>query len=205
MAPLPPSSNHRTAAPKKSILKSSGASASQVNPASSSKPSKTSSRDSSLFPTTKADKRRIKHSALLSKVTKPRLSTTESKQRRRRPNKKLVTTLDSLVDALPEPTSTSTTSEAGSKDHQAAGDTPEQQVNIIKRKSMKSKPGALKRKQRVENEERARWGRNMAQMSGTAASVDTTDGTKSRWAALRGFIGETLERRPDVTAAIKAG
>jgi hypothetical protein len=68
---------------------------------------------------------------------------------------------------------------------------------------MKSKPGALKRKQKLDNEERARFARNLAQLSGgaDAGSSRAEQGAiqSNRWAALRGFIGQTLERRADVS------
>jgi hypothetical protein len=99
--------------------------------------------------------------------------------------------------------------------NETAGYTPQAQVNVIKRKSVKSKPGALKRKQNMDNEERRRWGRNVAQLSGGANAVGvnaspgaaggeegaravSSDSTRKRWATLRGFIGQTLERRDDV-------
>lgn len=74
---------------------------------------------------------------------------------------------------------------------------------------MKSRPGALKRKQKLDNEERERFGKNLAQLQqqrqdGDEGGVTVKSGgavataTQDRWAALRGFIGETLERRPDV-------
>ena len=56
------------------------------------------SESESLFAASKKDKRRIKHAQLMSKVTKARTRN----PRRRRPTKKLVTTLDALADALPD-------------------------------------------------------------------------------------------------------
>lgn len=145
----------------------------------------------SLFATSKKDKRRIKHAQLISKVTKP--GTT--KQRRRRPNKKLVTTLDSLADALPDDLE-----ESDPTDATAAGNTAADQVNVIRRKSLKSKPGAMKRRQKLDNDERDRFAKNMAQMnvaSGTGSAVSSAD----KFKALRGFIAQTLEKRPGVVGA----
>ena len=186
MAPIQPS--HRDNKPLKSILKSP----SQPGPSSKDK-----SHD--FFATSKKDKRRIKHAQLLNKISKA-----NTKPKKRRPNKKLVATLDSLADALPDGDNL-----PGPQD--VAGNTPEEQVNIIKRKSLKSKPGALKRKQKLDNEERARFAKNMAQMT-TTKPTDDASGADSqvsennvsgpsslgRWAALRGFISQTLEKRTDI-------
>lgn len=120
----------------------------------------------------------MKHARLMSKVTKA----TSSKPRRRRPNNKLVTTLDSLASALPD-------------DGEVGGSDARDQVNIIKRKSMKSRPGALKRREKLDKGERDRFTKNMAQMATTQSQ---TGGTSDKWAALRGFISQTLETRQDV-------
>ena len=189
MAPIQPS--HRDKKPLKSILKSP----SQPGPSSKDK-----SHD--FFATSKKDKRRIKHAQLLNKISKA-----NTKPKRRRPNKKLVATLDSLADALPD-------EDDATQHHNAAGSRPEEQVNIIKRKSLKSKPGALKRKQKLDNEERARFAKNMAQMTPTTTSASAPGGNSraagqdaagsinlGRWAVLRGFISQTLEKRTDMPPA----
>ena len=183
MAPLRPLPN-RHEAPPKSILKGSN------NIPVSKQP-----RSESLFTTSKKDKRRIKHAQLISKVTKP----TISKVRRRRPNKKLVTTLDALANALPDD---------GEGDPEAnAGSTAIDQVNVIKRKSMKSRPGAMKRKQKLDNNERDRFARNLAQMavpladSSAVMNASTSGDAAAKLRALRGFISQTLEKRPGVVDA----
>ena len=187
MAPIQPS--HRNSKPLKSILK---------KPAI---PTSSKDRAEDFFTTSKKDKRRIKHAQLLNKVSK-----TTTKPKKRRPSKKLVTTLDSLVDALPDESQLPPSQDT-------SGELLEQQVNTIKRKSLKSRPGALKRKQKLDNEERARFTKNMSQMSATNATsdthVDSAEGKSSytassnlgRWAALRGFISQTLEKRPNVSPA----
>lgn len=120
----------------------------------------------------------MKHARLMSKVTKA----TTSKPRRRRPNNKLVTTLDALASALPD-------------NEEVGGSDARDQVNIIKRKSMKSRPGALKRREKLDKGERDRFTKNMAQMATTKSQ---TGDTSDKWAALRVFISQTLETRPDV-------
>lgn len=183
--------------PLKSILKKT----------SSDDASKRSNFDSeALFPPSKRDKRRIKHAQLMNKITK----SSTSKPRRRRPNKKLITTLDALADALPDnDDEASGTGTAGSK--------PQDQVNIIKRKSLKSKPGAMKRREKLDKSERDRFAKNMAQLApssttngtGTSTNKSVSTGsnrpvtqpassTSQRWAALRGFISQTLETKPEL-------
>lgn len=69
-------------------------------------------------------------------------------------------------------------------------------------KSLKHKPGALKRKAVLESRERERFGRNLAEMVGTTqAGGDVREGERDdgasrrreqRWGALRAFIGGNL-------------
>ena len=87
------------------------------------------------------------------------------------------------------------------------------QANIIKHKSLKHRPGALKRKEKLDRLERNRFGKNMAQMAegiasgrhgDSAAAADTTGGagsggsdTSARWSALRSFISQTMDQNPE--------
>ncbi|KIW96680.1 uncharacterized protein Z519_02071 [Cladophialophora bantiana CBS 173.52] len=157
----------------------------------------------SLFASSKKDKRRIKHAELMNKITK----SAAKKPRRRRPNKKLATALDTLAAALPDD------NELENNGARVTGNQPQDQINIIKRKSMKSRPGAMKRREKLDNGERNRFAKNMAQLV-TPRSLneavlqtpkDTANGpgktvsipsTSERWAALRGFIFQTLETKP---------
>lgn len=63
-------------------------------------------------------------------------------------------------------------------------------------RSLKHRPGAMKRKRKMEGAEMERFRRNLAQMAGGAEGVpvDGGDGTADKWAALRSFIGGTMER-----------
>lgn len=118
-------------------------------------------------------------------------------KKRRRPNKKLVTTLESLADALPE-------LEEGEAEETVVGQAK------IKHKSLKSKPGAMKKKIKLEKVERERFEKNMADMAGlVAATAGNSEGQQNsaiqnppanRWAALRGFISATLEQKPEFAA-----
>ena len=122
------------------------------------------------FTASKKDKRAIKSSIFRSKIEKP---SAKSPKKRRRPSKKLVTTLESLSAALPE------IAVSGPSNDKASGT----QSNLV---SLKSKPGARKKRVRLEKEERLRFGKNMAVMARMAATPGDQDGatTGNRWTAL---------------------
>ena len=168
--------------------------------------SNTSSLLADDFRTSKKDKRTIKHSSFVSKIEKDSQKT----PKRRRASKKLAANLDSLADALPD-------AQVQSSEQHHHPNNLHGQVNVIKQKTLKQKPGALKRRQNLEKVERDRFARNMAQMSAmdtTAAAphaegnnhhhhhhpnnnaTEETNGTSNRWAALRSFISQTMEQQP---------
>ena len=137
------------------------------------------------FLNTKKDKRLIKHSSFVNRIEKAN----KKVLKRRRPGKKLITTLESLADALP--------------DLDMDGETQvESRDAKIKHKSVRTRPGAQKRREKLEKMERERFGKNMAQLTtaipvtdpaieaGTAAPAPTA----SRWEALRGFINQKIGR-----------
>lgn len=138
------------------------------------------------FRTSKKDKRQIKHATLMSKIAKNSSNTTK----KRRASKKLVANLESLADALPE---------AAEDSHDAAT-----QAKVIKQKTLQHKPGAMKRREKLEKLERDRFARNMAQMSGlegqaaggNAEASSESNPTANRWSALRNFISHTMEQQP---------
>ncbi|KAJ5584698.1 uncharacterized protein N7459_004498 [Penicillium hispanicum] len=138
------------------------------------------------FRTSKKDKRQIKHATLMSKIAKNSHKT----PKRRRASKKLVTNLESLADALPD---------AADQSHDAAS-----QVNVIKQQTLRHKPGAMKRREKLEKVERDRFVRNMAQMSGLQSTPATNNNNPTpqanpmatRWSALRNFISQTMEQQP---------
>ncbi|KAL8748545.1 MAG: hypothetical protein Q9184_007224, partial [Pyrenodesmia sp. 2 TL-2023] len=140
----------------------------------------------SLFSNTKKDKRIIKHSALLSRIQK---SKPQSKKRRR-PSKKLVANLESLAEALPDAPGL------------RKADNLETANAKIKHRSLKSRPGAMKKKEKIIGMEKDRFNRNMAQMA-AAGMGDRSQGedrsgvphTGTKWAALRNFIQQTMEQR----------
>jgi hypothetical protein len=90
----------------------------------------------------------------------------------------------------------------------------------VRHRSLKSRKGALKRKERVVKGEMERFGASMARLSGvqeeeeqqqgnttttttttTTAAADqgaaaSSSGSSNRWAALRGYISSTMEQNP---------
>jgi hypothetical protein len=139
------------------------------------------------FINSKKDKRVIKHSAFINRIEKAH----KKPLKRRRPSKKLVTTMESLVDALPD-------LEKGLGNGEGK----------IKMKSLRSKPGAMKRKEKVERMERERFGRNFSVLMGARRDneeVETGEGTfgvevprkTGRFAALRAWVDSNMERHPD--------
>lgn len=145
-----------------------------------------------LISTPRKDKRIIKHSVLLSRIEKSKPQV----EKRRRPSKKLVANLESLSDALP--------------DAPAAGEAENSETTTakIKHRSLKSRPGALKNKEKIISMEKDRFNKNMAQMAtlqpsgvgisngSQAKDTDSEVPTGRKWAALRVFIQQTMEPRP---------
>lgn len=127
--------------------------------------------------------------------------------KRRRPNKKLVTTLESLGDALGE-------LEQGGD---GKGIEERAEEGKIRLRGLKSRPGAMKRREKLERSERERFAKNMAQLaagvgeeSAGEMQIEGQEGagenpnasqqpnaTASRWAALRGFISQTMEQKAE--------
>lgn len=90
----------------------------------------------------------MKHSSFVSRITSSKIT----KNKRRRPKNKLKTSLEGLADALPELKS----GEGGE----------EVLAGKVKHKSLKSKRGALRRKERIVRGEMERFGVSMAKLSG---------------------------------------
>ncbi|KAL8868051.1 MAG: hypothetical protein Q9174_005251, partial [Haloplaca sp. 1 TL-2023] len=149
----------------------------------------TQARTGSAFGTSKRDKRFIKHAALVSRIEKSKIVN----QKRRRPSKKLVANLESLVEALPEIPAREEAEEA------------ETLAAKIKHRSLKSKPGAMKRKENIIRLEKDRFNQNMAQLASMQhpnhhpGHTSSTGGAEQRsstsWATLRNFIQQSVEHR----------
>ena len=176
---------------------------------------------SDSFINSKRDKQLIKHNAFVSRVAKSAAPGSGKKLKRRRPNKKLVATLESLGDALDD----ITTEMAEARASGAVMDEEQAAQGKIRHKSLKSRPGALKKKEKVVKGEMDRFGKSLAQLATVTAAtpvaavqqqqaggdkMDTTEtgaaaqatppppttATSNRWAALRGFISATMEQNP---------
>ncbi|KAL2126690.1 hypothetical protein VTI74DRAFT_394 [Chaetomium olivicolor] len=122
---------------------------------------------SDSFINSKRDKRLIKHSAFVSRIAKSSSKSAGAAQRkRRRPSKKLVTTLQSLGDALED-------IQAEMEHEEAEGDAMDAEQakqGKVRHKSLKSRPGALKRKERLVKGEMERFGRSLAQLANIQTS-----------------------------------
>lgn len=176
------------------------------------------------FKVTKKDKRTIKHNQLLDKVRDSGVR--KNTLKRRRPGNKLKTELDTLADALPdvedsddddgwEGLSDNENEVAGGMELDGLRKAGQGKKSSAARaenakmtmKSVRNRPGAMKRKKVMEGKEMERFAKNLAQMaappaqqatSSTTATPDTnTAGSASsqsdRWKALRNFLGQTME------------
>jgi hypothetical protein len=125
----------------------------------------------SVSASSKRDRLKSKHASFVSKIEK----SSASAPKRRRPNKQLVANLESLADALP------------------TEDAVELDQATISRKSLKSRPGAMKRKEKLNKAEMQRFNQNLAQLAGTGAGTAVND----RWAALKSHVQRTMEVKPE--------
>ncbi|KAL8669702.1 MAG: hypothetical protein Q9168_005721, partial [Polycauliona sp. 1 TL-2023] len=126
-------------------------------------------------------------------------------KKQRRPSKKLITTLESLAAALPDALPPSS---------RGQDQVTETGIAKIRHRSLKSKPGAMKKKEKVIASEKERFNRNMARMASGVPKTDGGEGgveiageglgevnggdgkSMSKWAVLRRHIQETMEQRP---------
>lgn len=119
------------------------------------------------------------------------------KPKTRRPSKKLVATLEDLADALPDVADLVNNPEA---------------LGRVKHRSLKSRPGALKKKEKLVRGEMERFGQSMARLvtgaggaegglgGGREAGEAEASSTGNRWKALRGYISSTMEQNPAFAA-----
>lgn len=116
----------------------------------------------------------------------------------------MVTNLAGLADALPEINGDEGNRREGGSDGGVK----------IKHKSLKSRPGAGKRKEKLVGMEMERFRNNLAELAAGRANVVEGEqsgvvgseiqekgaigsASRERWAAIRGFITQTMERRAD--------
>jgi len=166
---------------------------------------------SDSFINSKKDKRVIKHS-FLNRIEKAH----KKPLKRRRPSKKLVTTLESLADALPDVEELVKENERAAQGGSGNGK--------MAMKSLKSKPGARKRKEKLERMERERFGKNLAVIlaggkegeetvpevamavddgegadasaTATATTAPASNPAVNRFAALRAWVNQNMEKHP---------
>ncbi|CAK7231384.1 hypothetical protein SCUCBS95973_007894 [Sporothrix curviconia] len=167
----------------------------------------------------KRDKQLIRKASFRAQVVE-KAGVQKKQPKRRRPSKKLVATLESLADALPD-VSSSSFSSSGPQPF----DAETEWKGIKRRQSIKTRPGSLKRKEKVVQAEMARFGQNLAQLTAVkeetvvAAPVaaemevegdagkeqETTQtqtpaaprqSTANRFALLRNYITMTMEQSP---------
>ncbi|KAL6904163.1 ribosome biogenesis protein SLX9 domain-containing protein [Trichoderma evansii] len=178
-----------------------------IHPLAPQKTFRENASTSDSFLSSKRDKRTIKHSSFVSRVTSTTSARVSKKALKRGGRNKKSTTLnslDSLADALPE-----------LADGEGAA---EILSGKIRHQSLRSKKGALKRKERLLKAEMGRFGVSMAQLSSmpaqpqngsqstekAAAPASSSNGSapapppavSNRWAALRGYISATMEQNP---------
>lgn len=159
----------------------------------------------------KQDKRAIKHNTLMNKVREGSGVQKKKVLKRRRPGKKLVGgDLGDLADALPDAGDTGEEQEEeweGMEEDDEGGATTKKprrkrrKVPVggkMEMKSLSMRQGAMKRKAEMEGREKERFGRNLAKMvEGVGQGMDgdgSGNGQAGRWAALRAFIGGTMQR-----------
>ncbi|MCJ1307584.1 hypothetical protein MMC25_001231 [Agyrium rufum] len=151
------------------------------------------------FGTSKQDKRRVKHSSFVSRIEKASTKT----KKRRRPTKKLTATLEPLLDTLPDLDDQNIISNNSRSPHF--------------QKSMKSRPGAIKRKSKLEKDEMQRFNQNLVQLAdlrdkkvtglvqsseASAALMDapgreatvppTATVLSARWAAIKSHVAQSM-------------
>ncbi|KAJ9157214.1 hypothetical protein NKR23_g360 [Pleurostoma richardsiae] len=137
------------------------------NPLAPRKAHRPDSAVTDAFLDTKRDRRLIKHSAFVSKIARSHPSSSATAKKRRRPSKKLVATMESLAKALPELTEEELQRAAGAAGRNGGGDGVAEVTRDgkVRHRSLRSRPGALKRKERVVKGEMERFGVSLAQLA----------------------------------------
>ncbi|KAI5795088.1 ribosome biogenesis protein SLX9-domain-containing protein [Geopyxis carbonaria] len=147
--------------------------------------------------------RQARHASFVSRIEKSSAPAAAPSARSRRraaasAATKLVTSLDALAAALPADATSSINVVSQSSKSKAVT------VGIgAGKKTVKSRPGAMKRKEKLVRSECERFGKNLAIIQSSAAAQKEAvagDGQVVRagaggntWAMLRGFIGATME------------
>ncbi|RYP13079.1 hypothetical protein DL767_010952 [Monosporascus sp. MG133] len=114
------------------------------------------------FVNSKKDKRLIKHSSFVSRIEKSS-STGKKALKRRRPGKKLKTNLEALADALPDLAERSEGDEAMLR---------QLREGKVRHRSLRTRPGALKRKEKIVKGEVERFGVSLARLNTVGGAAE---------------------------------
>ncbi|TLS26997.1 hypothetical protein PpBr36_05059 [Pyricularia pennisetigena] len=157
-------------APKKrtSMRAKAARAATSSSSSSSAAPKRTETTTSSLLADTKRDRRQIKRSSFLSQIATK--SSSGKITKRRRPSKKLAANLESLADALPDLDELEEKPEPGK----------------VRLKSIRSRPGALKRKEKLVRAEAKNIGLSMAYLTKLQADGGGASGSGDQDEAMAG-------------------
>ncbi|PNS20638.1 hypothetical protein CAC42_365 [Sphaceloma murrayae] len=164
----------------------------------------------------KRDKQRIRHSALLHKIASSAGATTRvGKNKRRRPAKRLAGDIGGLLSALPDiDDDADDGNEDGDEWHGISDEddvsTATAQFRLAKQqarkrpsartgltmhmKTVKSRPGAMRRKAKLETTEKERFAKNMAQMAPGKGHAEVGQTSANQWSSLRNFITQTMQQ-----------
>lgn len=191
MAPRPPPSDKKPSARALRMQRITG----QIHPLAPMKTHREGTLTDDSFLSSKRDKRQIKHSSFVSRIHSTADARVGKKKRTRRPGNKLAADLDALADALPEIDATAAANRGK-----------------VQHKSLRTRKGALKRKERIVKGEMERFGASMARLADLPADQAAPQqqqadekmdeapapaaSTSNRWAALRGYISTTMEQNP---------
>ncbi|RYP60378.1 hypothetical protein DL769_008147 [Monosporascus sp. CRB-8-3] len=113
------------------------------------------------FVSSKKDKRLIKHSSFVSRIEKS--STSKKTLKRRRPGKKLKTNLEALADALPD------LAERTEDDEKILRQLRD---GKMRHRSLRTRPGALKRKEKIVKGEVERFGASLARLNAIGGAAE---------------------------------
>ena len=147
----------------------------------------TASYVSEKIPDSKRDKRRIKHSILVSKA-QASARVTKPSTKRRRPTKKLKAAqdLESLFASLP------IVEEREQKDAKDLSK-PKNKLQAGSG-ALVSRPGVQKRKDKLAFQEQDRFSKNLAMINTQQPSNTAAAGGPGHWAALREYITTSMKR-----------
>lgn len=158
----------------------------------SSRPSAAAAPTSSTFTgassrNPKKSQRLARHADLISRIERKAAPSKVVKRRRPKTSTALLGSIDSLAAALPE---------AALGGDGKEGATGEWKGSMAS-KAIKSRPGAMVRKERLLRSECERFGKNLAILEVEKGEKEGGGAVGGTWATLRKFIGATLEKKEE--------